>query len=121
MLTLGGVAALTFGFMMLFDTEEIPALRVPLGFVLPTAITIGLVMGGVTLMVVVAHRARVVTGAEGLAGEIGEAITDIAGSGKVFVHGEYWNATSVQPIASGAKVRVKTVHQLGLEVERADS
>ena len=121
LLTLGGVVALTIGFITLFDTSEVPSLRLPLSFILPTAVTIGLVMGGVTFMVILAHRARVVTGVEGLMGEVGEAITDIGASGKVFVHGEYWNATSAEPIASGAKVRVKTVNQLGLEVERADS
>lgn len=119
-LTLGGILGLTLGFLMLFDTDEIPALRVPLAFILPTSITIGLVMGLVTLLVVLAHRAPVRTGVEGLVGEIGDAVTAIGSTGKVFVHGEYWDATSPEPIERGRKVRIKMVKQMGLEVEPAD-
>jgi membrane-bound serine protease (ClpP class) len=37
--------------------------------------------------------------------------------GKVFVHGELWNAISKDPIEKGAKVRVVKVENLVLEVE----
>jgi membrane-bound serine protease (ClpP class) len=121
-LTLAGVVALSLGFLTLFDTDEMPSIAVPLSFVIPTSVTVGLVMLLVTSVVVRAHRARVATGTEGLVGEVGTAITDIAGgaTGKVFVHGEYWDATSGEAIARGRPVKVKSVRHMDLEVEPND-
>ena len=105
-LTIGGIASLTLGFVTLF--------------ILPTSITVGAVMFLVTTVVVRSQRARVMTGAEALVGEIGEAMTALDPAGKVFVHGEYWNARAAEPVPSGRKVRVKAVHDMDLEVEPTD-
>ena len=53
-----------------------------------------------------AHRAKVHGGSEGLVGEAGEAETYFApgGKGKVFVHGELWNAVSDEAIQKGEGV-----------------
>jgi membrane-bound serine protease (ClpP class) len=51
---------------------------------------------------------------------IGKACTDIAPGGKVFVHGEYWNARSTTSIPKGAEVRVVKVDNMLLEVEQAN-
>ncbi len=119
MLTIGGVLALTLGFLTLFDFDQAPSLALPLSFVLPTSLTIAAVMLIVTTVAVRAQRGKVVTGSEGLVGEIGDAITAIAagGAGKVFVHGEYWDATSNEPVAAGSKIRVTKVRQMDLDVE----
>jgi membrane-bound serine protease (ClpP class) len=54
----------------------------------------------------------------GLVAERGEALTDIDPQGRVFVHGEYWNARAAGGrIPRGARVRVKSVRDLLLEVE----
>jgi membrane-bound serine protease (ClpP class) len=50
-------------------------------------------------------------------GEVGVAVSDVQPEGKVLVHGEYWNASSADPIAAGAKVRVINVHGLKVQVE----
>jgi membrane-bound serine protease (ClpP class) len=68
-----------------------------------------------------AQRWKVSTGKEGLRGEIGTALTDIETGGKVFVHGEYWNATAREKIEAGAKIRVSAVKDMQVEVERAES
>jgi membrane-bound serine protease (ClpP class) len=120
LLTVGGIIAMTLGFLTLFDTREMPSLRVSLAFILPTALTVGGVMALVTLLVVRSQRARVATGVEALAGEVGEAMTDLNPEGKVFVHGEYWDAVSSEPISRGRRVRVKAVRNLSLEVEPDD-
>ncbi len=49
---------------------------------------------------------KVKTGREGLIGEIGSARTDISPTGKVFVHGELWDAVSDVSIPAGERVRV---------------
>jgi membrane-bound serine protease (ClpP class) len=55
-----------------------------------------------------------------LGGEIGLVKKALAPEGKVFVHGELWNARSEQTIAEGEKVRVVNVMNLMLEVESPD-
>jgi membrane-bound serine protease (ClpP class) len=62
----------------------------------------------------------VATGAEAMVGEVGVAKTGIAAEGRVFVHGEWWNARAAQPIAEGAKVRIVGVDGLLLDVAPAD-
>ncbi|MBT8143800.1 MAG: nodulation protein NfeD, partial [Gammaproteobacteria bacterium] len=59
----------------------------------------------------------IVTGRQQLVGAVAEAVTDIGETGKVFVHGENWNASSRQPILQGDKVRVIAIDGLHLEVE----
>jgi membrane-bound serine protease (ClpP class) len=49
--------------------------------------------------------------------EIGEARTAIAPRGKVFVHGEYWDAESSAPVEPGARVRVVGIEGMLLHVE----
>jgi len=57
------------------------------------------------------------TGSEGMIGQIGEALTDLGPEGKVFVHGEYWDAVAVRPVAAGARVKVTAIDRLKLTVE----
>jgi membrane-bound serine protease (ClpP class) len=52
---------------------------------------------------------RVHTGKEGLVGEIGVVRSDLKPEGKVFVHGELWNAESSEEIPKGTKVKVLEV------------
>jgi len=119
LLTAGGVLSLTLGFLTLFDLDQAPSLSLSMSFVLPTSLTIAAIMMLVTFVAVRAQRGRVVTGSEGLVGETGQAVSAIApgGTGKVFVHGEYWDATSGEPIAEGSRVRIRSVHQMHLDVE----
>jgi len=62
-----------------------------------------------------------VTGQEGLLGEIGVAETDIMPEGKVFVHGEIWNAITnkgVDVIGKGERVKVIAVEGLKVIIEK---
>jgi membrane-bound serine protease (ClpP class) len=53
-------------------------------------------------------------------GQIGIARTPVGADGKVFVHGELWNAVASNAIAEGARVRVASVNGLHLVVEPAE-
>ncbi|MGQ9647551.1 MAG: NfeD family protein [Thermodesulfobacteriota bacterium] len=53
---------------------------------------------------------------EGLAGEVGTAATAISPEGKAFIHGEFWNVSSDEPIDGGAPVRVMGVENLKIKV-----
>jgi len=116
-LTAGGIACLVAGMLMLFP-RDIPALRLPVGFVLPIAHVLAAVMGLLVTLVTRAQTARIVTGAEGMIGEVGRAASDLEPFGKVFVHGETWEARSGSPVARGQEVRVTGVEGLRLLVER---
>ncbi|HXI03619.1 MAG TPA: nodulation protein NfeD [Candidatus Saccharimonadales bacterium] len=119
LLTIGGVVAITFGFLTLFE-GPVPEMRLPLSAVLPVSLTVAAIMAFLTHRVIRSHFWKVATGAEGIQGEIGTALTEVAATGKVFVHGEYWNATSREPIAAGQRVRVRSVKDLTIEVERVE-
>jgi membrane-bound serine protease (ClpP class) len=102
---------------MLFESP-FPYLRASLAVIIPTvAVTAAFFIFAVT-MTVKAHMAKPATGAEGLRGEIGIAITRIAPEGKVFVHGEIWNAYADGTIEEGQKIRVLKAEGLKLKVEK---
>jgi membrane-bound serine protease (ClpP class) len=42
-------------------------------------------------------------------GETGTARTDLSPAGKVFVHGELWEAEATEPVRAGEKVKVVEV------------
>jgi membrane-bound serine protease (ClpP class) len=120
MLAVGGLVCLVVGSLMLFR-GPIPEMRLPLLAVLPASLTLA---AACTLAVRLAVRARwapVATGAEGLRGEIGTAVSDLAPEGKVFVHGEIWDAVSAAgPLSMNTRVRVVRVEAMRLTVEPAE-
>jgi len=115
-LGLGGVVALTLGGLFLVD-GPIPEMRVRLS----TALGVSLPVGAITVfLMTIALKARAgkrVSGVEGMVGEIGTAQTPLSPNGKVFVHGELWDATASSPIAQGESVAVKRVDGLRLKVD----
>lgn len=114
-LTLAGIVALVFGSLMLFKTA-IPALRVSVELIVAVALAAGMMVAMLALVVLKTYGSRVTTGQEGLVTERGVARSPLAPSGKVFVHGELWDATSREPIAPGEPVEVVAVQGLKLEV-----
>jgi membrane-bound serine protease (ClpP class) len=115
-LTIAGIASLTIGALLLVDSP-IPQFRVHLWTALAVSLPLGLITVFLMTIAVRAHRNKVVTGVEGLVGEVGVAQTAIAPEGKVFVHGETWNASSTVPVQAGEQVRVLKVDGLRLEVD----
>ncbi len=90
-LTIGGVAAMIIGSLMLINSP-VPEMRPSLRFILPVALAISLILVFLVTLVVRAHARRSVAGREGMVGEVGTARTDLTPSGRVFVHGELWEA-----------------------------
>jgi membrane-bound serine protease (ClpP class) len=116
LLGIGGVIALTAGALLLFE-GPIPELRLPVLLVLPTSLAVGGLMLLIVRYVVRAQRGRIATGTEGMVGEVGVAATDLSPEGKVFVHGEYWNARADETILNGSRVRVRAVDDMRIYVE----
>ena len=115
-LATGGVAAMIVGGLMLVE-GPIPQLRVRLSTTLALAFPVAIITVVLVRLVYVSHRRKSITGEQGMLGESGVATTDIHDGGKVFVHGEYWNASSQKPIPADARVRVVKVEGLKVEVE----
>ncbi len=117
-LAIGGVIALLFGSILLFDTK-VEFLRVSMKVILPTVIGVTLFFVLVILLAVRAYKRKPTTGTEGILGEIGVAKSRIDGEGgRVFVHGEWWDATSDDPIPEGAKVEVIESKNLSIRVRK---
>jgi membrane-bound serine protease (ClpP class) len=114
-LTTGGIVLLTLGGLLLVDAP-IPEMQVHLLTALAVSIPLGVITAFLMSIALRARRNKVVTGTEGLIGEVGVARTPIAPRGTVFVHGEIWNATSPKPIEAGSRVVVRGVVGLELEV-----
>ncbi|MFI5089828.1 MAG: nodulation protein NfeD [Terriglobales bacterium] len=115
-LTVGGIALMILGALLLVDAP-IPEMRVRLVTALAVSVPIGLITVFLVGLVIKARRSKVVTGSQGLIGEIGVAQSALQPEGKVFVHGELWDAVSSTNVAPGARVLVKRIDGLRLSVE----
>jgi len=117
-LGIGGTIAMLMGSVMLIDSPA-PSLQISWAVILP-AVALSSILFIITVTLAVrVHRDKVDTGREGMIGLEGEAKTDVHVSGQVFVHGEYWNAWSVEPIATGERIRVEAIEGLKLRVRKA--
>ena len=115
-LTAGGIILLTLGGLLLVD-GPIPEMRVRFMTALAVAVPLGIITAFLMGIAVRARRNKIVTGEQGLIGEIGVAETTLAPAGKVFVHGELWDAVSAAPVPAGERVVVKQVDGLTLRVD----
>ena len=119
LLSVAGIVSLLLGSLMMFKDTG-PDMRLSLKVLLPTIILISGFFVFVAGLVFRAQMAKPRTGTKGLVGEIGMVKKALAPEGKVFVHGELWNAKAEKAIDEGAKVRVVSVVNLMLEVEPLD-
>lgn len=121
LLSLGGVISFALGALLLFDTPE-SDVRVGFEMVIATTLAIGLFFFYVAYYLIKAQKLNPQMGTEGLVGEQGEAVSDIHGTGKVYLLGEYWNAQSESPINEGEKIEVLEFKKgFKLKVKKADS
>jgi membrane-bound serine protease (ClpP class) len=119
MLTIGGISAMIFGSLLLFESPE-PYLRVSWSVIFVTVLATVAFFVLIVAKAISAHKQRPVSGMEGLMGERGEAKSDISARGTVIIHGERWDAWSDEPIAAGACVRVIAMDNLRLKVEKVE-
>ena len=115
-LALGGAVSMVLGAVMLVDTG-IPELSIGWGTAIAVTLPFALITVFLLRLAVKSYRYKVATGSESMVGEIGVAKTDVGADGRVFVHGEWWNAKSDQLIPSGQRVRIVGIDGLNLKVE----
>ena len=115
--TLSGLISFILGSILLFREPQI--FKVSLKIITPLSLVIaawGIFILGKVLQ---ARFRKPQTGKEALIGEAGQTLTDIDNNiGKVFIHGEVWQAKSKEKIEKGKEVEVIGAEGLVLEVKR---
>jgi membrane-bound serine protease (ClpP class) len=115
-LAVGGVACMTMGALLLVDAP-IPEMRVHLVTAMAVSVPIAAITVFLVSIAIRARRNKVVTGTQGLLDVTAIARTPLVPQGKVFVHGELWNAIASADVAEGEEVRIRQVEGLVLRVD----
>ena len=116
-LTVGGIISLVLGSIILFE-PSIPFYRISYSVIGAVVLSTTLFFIFAVTMVMKAHMKKPLTGVEGIIGEKGNAVTSLDPSGKVFVHGEYWNAKSDDVIEAGEGIVVIGIDGMVLSVKK---
>jgi membrane-bound serine protease (ClpP class) len=114
-LGVGGAVAMALGALLLINGP--PEIRIHLATALSVTIPFALITMFLVSLVIRARSNKAVMSEGGLLNEIGEARTALEPAGKVFVHGEYWDAISTAPVSAGGHVRVVAVDGMKIRVE----
>ena len=119
LLGIGGVVSLFLGSVMLFPSGRDWGLGgISWGVIITAVVVTSLFFLFIIGLGLKAQRAKPISGADGMIGEIGETISELNPFGSVRVHGEIWKAKSLgQIIQAGQKIRVTAVQNLTLQVE----
>ncbi len=116
MLGIGGTVSMVLGALLLVDGP--PDMRIHLSTALAVALPFAAITMFLVSMVIKARHNKVLTGAEGMVGQLGIVQTPLEPEGQVLVRGEYWDAIAPSTIPVGAHVRVTAVAGLKLQVEK---
>jgi len=127
-LGVGGVVSMVLGALFLIRSP-LTGMGVSLWTALAVVIPFGIIVIILMRLVLRSRTWKVSTGKEELIGEVGEVRETLGSSqnpdsmGSVFVHGELWRAAARpgETIPEGARVRVKKIKGLTLEVEPLES
>ena len=104
-LGIGGIISMALGSLLLFDSQS-SDFGVDRSIVFTAVGTLGAFVLTVSYLVFRSQKSKPSLGVEGLIGEIGEVRGKLSLKGKIFVHGEYWNAQAENEIDVGEKVQV---------------
>lgn len=116
LLAIGGVTAMILGSLMLMN-QDFPYYQISWSVIFPM---VGLALAFTFFVVkfgVKALRGRTTTGSEGMVGLIGQAKTNLSPHGKIFIHGELWDAVSSSPVSAGQDIEVTQIEGLKLHVK----
>lgn len=120
LLSVGGIACLFFGSVMLFESPE-GVRAVSWSVILPTVGLVSAFFLAVVWLVFRAQLRKPVTGLEGLTGTRGRVLEWRDKSGKVFIHGEIWAARAEEALEPDQEVVVVSAEGLILGVAAAEN
>jgi membrane-bound serine protease (ClpP class) len=113
LLAIGGVISMLLGSLLLIDSPA-PYLQISLVVIIATVASVAAFFLFVIAFAVRAHKRKVSTGREGIVGAVGI----VRDGGMVFVEGELWRADSDQPLTPGDRVKVVSVENMKIKVEK---
>jgi membrane-bound serine protease (ClpP class) len=118
----GGVVSFVLGSLFFVDSSETNQ-YVSRSLIAGTAVAMAAIFIGIGTLIVRRRHGPVMTGREGLVGEIGEVRLEITpgNPGRIFIHGENWRAVSDEAVKIGERVRVEEVNGMEMKVRRVDS
>ena len=112
-LGLGGLAAFSFGSVILMDEKSMQISLFLIGSTgLLSLAGILWILGGILSV----RRKHVITGAEQMLDSVGEVMDDFTDTGRVWVLGESWQASTTVPLKKGEKVTILQQDGLHLSV-----
>ncbi|MBM3161962.1 MAG: nodulation protein NfeD [Chlorobi bacterium] len=114
---IAGLIALFAGSLMLFSTQG-TGIELSLLVFLPVFLVFASAVAGILWVVARSAARRQISGMEGMIGESATVFRDISPplAGKVFLHGELWDAVADSHVPSGTQVFVKEVNGLQVSV-----
>jgi membrane-bound serine protease (ClpP class) len=119
-LTGGGLVAFLIGTVVFFDRSD-PLFRLLRGCIIEGVIVWAASSAFGVAQGLRAQRMPVKAGTETMLGKTVNALTPINASyGRVFIEGEYWNATSDTPVEKGQPVQIIAVEGLMIKVKPGD-
>lgn len=117
-----GIVCFLLGGSIVFEQPEVSDLNVDFWSVLVPAVAgLGVFSAIVVFSIGRTMFARQTAGVDEMIGMIGRTTSALEPDGKVFVRGEYWNASADTKIAAGEAVEVVAVEGLRLRVRRSVS
>jgi membrane-bound serine protease (ClpP class) len=116
-LTVGGIIAFLIGSLMLFNRSD-PLFRLSLNYIIPATLVTAAFFIFVIGKGLRAQQLPVKVGTETLVGKTVTALTPIdSRSGRIFIEGEYWNATSDTPIEKDKQAEIAAVQGLTVKLK----
>lgn len=114
-LAVGGILSGVIGSLILIDSP-VPQLQIHKTTALSVFLPLAIITVFLLRLVLLSRKYKMMTGEQGMIGMEGVAHAPINGSGKVYVRGEYWNATATERIEEGSRIIVVAVAGLVLRV-----
>jgi membrane-bound serine protease (ClpP class) len=119
LLTIGGLALFITGSMLLFDPAS-SDLRVPYSLIFSISAGVAIVAIIITVSVGRTLRQKEAVGPMAMIGQRTKLLHSVTANqeGKVFILGEYWNATSSESIEAGNEVEITEVNGLTVLIKK---
>jgi membrane-bound serine protease (ClpP class) len=120
-LAIGGAIALIAGSLLLFTGRgEETLYRIDLSIIVPSLVLTLAIVALLTWKTLELRMRPARTGSEGMVGESARVVESFSapGTGRILVHGEYWDAEGPPGLAPGEVVRIAGVEGLRVRVER---